>query len=470
MDIDIFKYNKQADKQRLIEYLNDQTKEDLKDLISTKLDDYHAANDIDTSLLLRAIIQEKDVLEKPKQAASIVNLILPQFELLPTDLLGTAGNYLIDIIKQEKPIQLRLLDFLSKIWNVLVATDQVDQADDIFRDLMEAKWHHQLVVGMASTLNDIELTNKQLETALICMIKKLADIEIEEVPPYIWHRVEGTVMLHISFALKQDQELGNELVKIVKSDRRNQLKLFNVACLLTAARIHRLQDTIFDLLKSTITSIYKDSDKMDKCHWVSEFSPLDADKYGQVFLKVVERSASSGWDQVVQSLSQLAMIFIDTAANASAFFSGNTNAIKTRSSGSKEDLPMEKVSNLGIDILLKLFKYYDVVRGEILEQITSRIVSRSASVMDFLRLLASIIREYPNCIEKYMSNVNNDLVLVLVLTDQLLLQIKDTLDILSFLPLSTAERLLNAIQPLSKTNEQFRDGLILILRKSLFAK
>lgn len=76
-----------------------------------------------------------------------------------------------DIIKEEKPIQLRLLDVLSKIWNVLVAADQADEADDIFQDLMEAKWHHQLVVGMASTLNDIELTNKQLETALTCMIK-----------------------------------------------------------------------------------------------------------------------------------------------------------------------------------------------------------------------------------------------------------------------------------------------------------
>ncbi|CEP15833.1 hypothetical protein [Parasitella parasitica] len=446
MDIDIFKYNKQADKHRLIEYLDNQTEGDLKHLILTKLDDYHATNDIDTSLLLRAIIQgspvkgdesrglqrrflvikcvidwlsneEKDVLEKPKQASSIVNLILPQ---------------------QDKPIQLRLLDILSKIWNVLVASDQVNEADDIFRDLMEAKWHNQLVVGMASTLNDIELTNKQLEAALNCMIKKLADIEIEEVPPFTWQlllisrkgfkklvltgilnffnntvdenlgRVEGTVMLHISFALKQDQELGNELVKIVKSDKCNQLKLFNVACLLTAARIHRLQDTIFDLFKSTITSIYKDSDRMDKCYWISEFSPLEADEYGQVFLDVVDRSATSGWDQIIQSLSQLAMILIDTSANANIFFSGNTNAIKTRSSGSKEDGPMEKISNLGINILLRLFKYHDVI--------------------------------------------------------------KDTLNILSFLPLSTAERLLDAVQPLSKTNEQFREGLILILRKSLFAK
>ncbi|KAL9554015.1 hypothetical protein MBANPS3_002999 [Mucor bainieri] len=513
MDIDIFKYNKQASKQRLIEYLNDQTEEDLEDVITRKLDDYHAAHDIDTVLLLRAILQgspiegdekqglqrrflvvkcviqwlskeEKHVPEKSKQASSVVNLILPQIEMFPVELLRAAGKLVTDIIKEEKPIQLRLLDVLSKIWNVFVAADQVDEADDIFQDLLQAKWHHQLVVGMASTLNDIELTNKQLETALNCMIKKLADIEIEEVPPYTWQlllisrkgfkklvltgilnffnqstkenlsRVEGTVMLHISFALKQDQELGSELVKIIKSDKANQLELFNVACLLTAARIHRLQDTIFDLFKASIVSIYKDSDRLDKCYWISEFSPMDAAEYGQVFLDVVETSATAGWDQVIQSLTQLALIFIDTAANSNAFFAAvtNTNGIKTRSSGSKENGPMERVASLGVEILLRLFKYHDVVRSEILEQITSRIVSRSASVMEFLELLACIIREYPESVEKYMSNI------------------KDTLDILSFLPLSTAERLLYAIQPLSKTNDQFRDGLILILRKSLFAK
>lgn len=132
-------------------------------------------------------------------------------------------------------------------------------------------------------------------------------------------------MLHISFALKQDQELGTELVKIIKSNKAKQLELFNVACLLTAARIHRLQDTIFDLFKASVVSIYKDSDRLDKCYWISEFSPLDAEEYGQVFLDVVETSATAGWDQVIQSLTQLALILIDTAANANAFFAAAAN-------------------------------------------------------------------------------------------------------------------------------------------------
>lgn len=130
-------------------------------------------------------------------------------------------------------------------------------------------------------------------------------------------------MLHVSFALKQDQELGNELLKIIKTNKASQLELFNVACLLTAARIHRLQDTVYDLFKSSIISIYRDTDKLDRCYWISEYSSLDADKYGRVLLDVTDKSATAGWDQVIQSLTQLAILLIDTGANAGSFFQSN---------------------------------------------------------------------------------------------------------------------------------------------------
>ncbi|MBM6386429.1 MAG: hypothetical protein JSY10_20950 [Paenibacillus sp.] len=83
----------------------------------------------------------------------------------------------------------------------------------------------------------------------------------------------------------------------------------------------------------------------------------------------------------------------------------NLGAAKTKSSSVKHYGANEQVASLGVNILLQLFKYHDVVRSEILEQITSRIVSRSDSVMDFLRLLQHIIQEYPDEVEKYLTNV-----------------------------------------------------------------
>ncbi|KAI8076646.1 uncharacterized protein B0P05DRAFT_579765 [Gilbertella persicaria] len=408
MDIEIFKLSKQADKKRLVEYLDQQSKEEFTQLVCHKLNDYHASNDVDTLLLLRALIQgiqnrnklsdeERESPEKSKQASLVVNLILPEIESLPTWILRDAARTITHAIQQKK-VQLRLLDIFVKIWNILAAAEKVIELSDLFDRLLEAEWHDYLVVGMASALNDMELSNPQLEAVLRYMIKKLPQIEVEEVPPFIYQLllisrkvIESTVMLHLSFALKQDQDLGNELIKLIKTNKSSQFEVFNMAY------------PIFDLFKTNIMSVYKDSEKLERCYWISDYSSLEADRFGQVLLEVTERSAVSGWDQVIQSLTQLSLILVDTATSIGSFF--QTNTIKTRSQ-TKEHTSMEKVAHLGTLILLRLFKYHGVVQSEILEQITSRIVSRSSSTLHFLDLLASIIRDYPDTVERYLTNVS----------------------------------------------------------------
>ncbi|KAI9362820.1 FANCI solenoid 1-domain-containing protein [Pilaira anomala] len=424
MDVEIFKLNKQSDKSLLIKCLNETSNEEIARLLKEKLDDYYGTNDVDTILLLRAMFQDKEKLEKSKQASHVVNLILPEIELLASDMLREIGITITEIIDENSPVQLRILDIFSKVWNVLAAADELNHLSDIFDHLLEARWNNQVAVGISSASNEIELSNSQLETIIRHMIRKLSDLEMEEVPPFIYQLLllsrkdscmEGTVMLHISFAIKQDKDLGDELVKLIKNDKSSQLEVFNIACLLSAARIHRLQDTIFDLFKTSILSIYKDKEKLDRSIWISEYSPLDAEKYSQVLLDVVEKSAL-GWDQVIQSLTQLALILIDNYAN-------NDSIQKTRSSNLMNSGANEQVANLGVSMLSQLFKHHDVVRSEILEQITSRIVSRSDSAMEFLSLLQHIIQKYPEEVEKYLSNVikikNNNMNILLTIVYRL---------------------------------------------------
>lgn len=68
-----------------------------------------------------------------------------------------------EIMNENKPVQLRILDLFSKIWNVLSATDELNDLSDIFQSLLEAEWNHQLIVGISSALNEMELTSPQLE-------------------------------------------------------------------------------------------------------------------------------------------------------------------------------------------------------------------------------------------------------------------------------------------------------------------
>lgn len=115
----------------------------------------------------------------------------------------------------------------------------------------------------------------------------------------------------------------------------------------------------------------------------------------------MDRSAE-GWDQVIQSLTQLAFTLVDTVANQGSYFASNTPKLRTSGEVSNAG---SKISNLAITILSQLFKHHDVVRSEILEQITSRIMTRSNSAIDFIKLLDNIIRDHPYTIEKYLSSV-----------------------------------------------------------------
>lgn len=92
-------------------------------------------------------------------------------ELLPADLLQEAGIMITNTIDENKPVQLRILDILAKIWNVLGATDKEDALTEIFDSLLDAEWNNQLVVGIASALNEMELSNQRLERVVKYMAK-----------------------------------------------------------------------------------------------------------------------------------------------------------------------------------------------------------------------------------------------------------------------------------------------------------
>jgi hypothetical protein len=80
--------------------------------------------------------------------------------------------------------------------------------------------------------------------------------------------IESTVILHFSYAVRQDQELGTELLKHMKNGKTAYLSSFSLACLLTMTRIHRFEDSVLDFLKSSILGVFKDQERMQKDSWV----------------------------------------------------------------------------------------------------------------------------------------------------------------------------------------------------------
>ncbi|CAG8548944.1 1682_t:CDS:10 [Funneliformis mosseae] len=421
---------------------------------------------------------------------------------------------IIQAIQRGIPLHGKLFSFLPTLLSAFDSCNEVvsfpsdknstghsmtgqDYKDEILNKLCNYKWHTSNVLSLAGEFRDIPMSNEQLRSVAEKIMSHFDVIDINETPPLVYQilllsrkghkrlilqgiteffnklddemhednrendsvvslsfsqlsHMEGTAIIHICFAITQDQELGSEFIKYIKSDKTSFLKPFSIACLLSIARIHRFEDQALDFLKTSILGTFKDKEKLGKAKWISNvnFSKINSSvSLFELFQNIMQKT-SFGWDQVTQSLVQLGIILIDLAVpSAQCGKVSDTNRAKKGPIA-----PNEMTKDLGTKILLEMFKIHDMVRAEILDQLQSRVISKSSSVEYFLDLLELIVKENSHSLYNYIS------------------RLKGTLDYLSFLSITTADSLLKALQPLFYENQSLRDGLMVILRKGLFTK
>lgn len=70
-------------------------------------------------------------------------------------------------------------------------------------------------------------------------------------------QVEGTVLMHFNFAVKQDPSLGLEVLRILRSNV-GVFNHFDAAVLLSIARVRRLGESSIKLLRSMVVNSYRD--------------------------------------------------------------------------------------------------------------------------------------------------------------------------------------------------------------------
>lgn len=80
---------------------------------------------------------------------------------------------------------------------------------------------------------------------------------------------EGTVVLHINFAVKQDPALGKEWINLVRSGQ--SLTPFIVSVLLSISRIPRFEQLAYDLLKAAAFKAYQDVKHCRSCDFRISF-------------------------------------------------------------------------------------------------------------------------------------------------------------------------------------------------------
>uniref|UniRef100_A0A4W4HBM7 FA complementation group I n=1 Tax=Electrophorus electricus TaxID=8005 RepID=A0A4W4HBM7_ELEEL len=271
------------------------------------------------------------------------------------------------------------------------------------------------------------------------------DVEIQTIPQDQLRHVEGTTILHIVFAIRLDHELGKEFIKSVKVCQGQLLCPFSIALLLSVARIQRYEEQVFEFLKGAITKNFKDEQLQQASRFLQDLLPSSS-SVSHMILDTVKNSVF-GWDHVTQSLVQLGFILMDSFGPKAGPF-GKTTEAPTATAKT----PSQLACRLGGQVLLESFKMHEPIRGEILEQVLNRLVTKTASpVTHFIELLSNIVVSAPMILLESSSKVT------------------ETFDQLSFLPLSTVQGLLKAVQPLLKVSMSLKDALILVLRKAMFS-
>ncbi|XP_051896253.1 Fanconi anemia group I protein isoform X2 [Pristis pectinata] len=443
-------------------------------------------------------------------STDVIGLLMLEAHQLPGATLAELASLYVDAIKGGSIINGKSLDLFPTILTVLASQESLsygggqlcgeEYKKQLINTLCSSRWDPKCVIHLTSMFRDVPVSTEELQFVMIKVLKMFSKLDLQELPPLVYQllllsakgckktllegivtffhqqdqlqkeeqmgtesteleaatvpkdqlrHIEGTIILHIVFAIKLDHDLGRELLKYLKAgqqgDTSRVLCSFNIALLLSVARIHRFEDQVFDFLKTATIKSFKDRLFQQNSKFLQDLIPGQC-SVSEMILETVSNSVF-GWDHVTQSLVQLGFIFMDSFGPKGGPFGKvmeiNPVAAKT---------PAQQASRLGAKILLETFKVHEPIRSEILEQVLNRVVTKTTSpISQYIDLLSDIVTSAP-----------------LILLDSSS-KVIEAFDHLSYLPLSTVQGLLKAVQPLLKISMSMKDSLILVLRKAMFS-
>ncbi|XP_020595299.1 uncharacterized protein LOC110035406 [Phalaenopsis equestris] len=136
--------------------------------------------------------------------------------------------------------RVRVSEFLRKIFDGLRDADIQDLPWLVF----------QLLLLACKGINSV--SRKQLIADLLKFFG-----EPMKAPASVVRQVEGTVLMHVNFSIKQDPSLGSEVIAVVRSDL-GTFNHFAAAVLLSVARIRRFNESSIGALKSVAVGSHQD--------------------------------------------------------------------------------------------------------------------------------------------------------------------------------------------------------------------
>ncbi|XWS14102.1 hypothetical protein CRYUN_Cryun36dG0094200 [Craigia yunnanensis] len=255
-------------------------------------------------------------------------------------------------------------------------------------------------------------------------------------------QVEGTVLLHVNFAVKQDPSLGKEVMGLVKSDLR-AFNHFTLAVLLSVSRVRRFSESSIAVLKAALLTAYRDYKFTKDCRWIPDDIKEEYLKSVEVVEKSVLRAVNEsnyGKEHMVPSILQFGFILLESVGEVNFKELCNSHGLLG-------------IEELGIQMLKTLFEVHDMARNEIIGQIKFRILSLKPELSrPIIRLLCHLIQCYPYPMLEHIP------------------RLKELLDYFTLMDGKVASYLVSALLPLIRFSRDLKDYTILVVRKAVFRR
>ncbi|TMS05108.1 Fanconi anemia group I protein-like protein [Larimichthys crocea] len=366
---------------------------------------------------------------KTEVAADIIGLLMLETHALSGPSLAQLASLFVEAIKVGKMGSGKSLELFPTVLTALSACESLsygkgelsgeEYKKQLINSLCSSRWDPQCVIHLTTMFRDVPLSSEELRFVVEKVLRMFTKLDLQEIPPLVYQ----LLLLSAKGCKKQvldgiisyfkEQDISQEEEQKHRRTSYGDLCPFSVALLLSVARIQRYEEQVFDLLKGAIIKSFKDEQLQQGSKFLQDLLPGHC-SVAQMILDTVKNSVF-GWDHVTQGLVQLGFFLMDTFGPKPGPFGKTTEGSTTIAR-----TPAQQTCKLGGQVLLQGFKMHEPIRGEILEQVLNRLVTKIASpVSHYLDLFSDIVVSAPMILLESSSKVT------------------ETFDHLSNLPLAT---------------------------------
>lgn len=188
----------------------------------------------------------------------------------------------------------QLLDLLPKCFDLVRESERGGEyVNSVVDRVLDCPWSKGLLIKMVSIVKDLGFIDKvRSREFLEKVFDEMKIVDLQDLPSLVYQllvlasrgfnkrevmegivgyfglkvgtkvtsivrQVEGTVLLHVNFAVKQDPSLGQEVVGLLKLNPR-AVNHFTVAVLFSIARVRRFRESSMGILKTALLTAYTD--------------------------------------------------------------------------------------------------------------------------------------------------------------------------------------------------------------------